>query len=179
MKHLIVFESYEESILEAAISVYDEDEFEKNPGAKPEITAKVTEVVSVVEDLLKRVNDGEIETVTIIADIPSQGSNAPLYLKDVIATEKERMAKRKYSIYGSRTEREDRPEEEDYTDEINVFVDSEFFAEGVERNAGEDFILGIPRSFARKVELDPSLKETYTVKIKPRQVIEVNYKLVK
>ncbi len=178
MKHLIVFESYQEPILEAAIPVYDEDEFDKNPNAEPEISAKVTQIVSVVEDLLKRVEEGEIEGVTIVADIPSQGKNAPAYIQDVIAAERARMAKRKFAIHGSRIEREDRPEEEDYTDEINIFVDSEFFAEGVERNASGDFVLGIPRSFARKVEMDPSLKEKYMVKIRPQQIIEVTYTTV-
>ena len=172
MKHILVYESFE-YLPEAAIPVYDEDEFEKDPKAKRD-TVSTTNVVSKVEDLLNKQKNGEIKGLTVVADIPSQGKNAPPYLKDVISAERERMAKRKYSLYGSRQERDDRPEDEEYTDEINIFVDSEFIVDGVEKGENPG-VFAIPRSFYKKVQLDSSLKNKYLIKITPVQIMEVTY----
>jgi|LauGreDrversion4_2_1035121.scaffolds.fasta_scaffold79838_3 hypothetical protein len=175
MKHLLEYESYENPITEGAIPVYDEDEFVKNTKSKPDMEIKWTQIPAVVEGLLNKVENGELQTVTVVADIPTQGKNAPAYVRDLMTKERERMAQRQQAIHGSRIERSDRPEEEEYRDEINVFVDSEYTIEGVVREVGKDYLIGIPASFVNKVKREPSLKEYYTVKITPQQIIEIYY----
>jgi hypothetical protein len=181
MKHLLMYESFSPSNLleEGSIPVYDEDQAAKDPMALPEMSVKTTQIVETVENLLERKADGEIQNVIVLADIPTQGKNAPQYIRDEMELERQRLAKRKRAIHGSRIERADRPEDEDYTDEINIFVDSEFIVEGVEKNDPIGLVLAIPRSFIRKIEMDKSLKEKYTIKLSPRQIFEISYTLVK
>lgn len=173
MKHLLEYESYS-PINEGAIPVYDEDKFVKDTKAKPEMEIKYTQIPSVVEGLLSKVEAGELVSVSVIADVPTQGKNAPAYVRDLMDKERERMAKRQQALYGSRIEKSDRPED-DYRDEINVFVDSEYAIEGVVREVGKDYLIGIPNSFINTVKREPSKKEYYTVKISPAQVIEVYF----
>ena len=175
MKHLLEYESYENQINEGAISVYDEDEFAKDTRSKPEMEIRFTQIPAVVEGLLDKVKSGEYSSVTVIADLPTQGKNAPEYVRELMTKERERMAQRQQAMYGSRMERADRPEDEEYRDEINVFVDSEYAIEGVVREIGKDYLIGIPASFVNKVKREPSLKEYYTVKISPEQVIEIYF----
>lgn len=173
MKHLLEYESYS-PINEGAIPVYDEDKFVKDTKAKPEMEIKYTQIPAVIEGLLAKVEAGELVNVSVIADVPTQGKNAPAYVRDLMDKERERMAKRQQALYGSRIEKSDRPED-DYRDEINVFVDSEYVIEGVVREVGQDYLIGIPNSFVNTVKREPSKKDYYTVKISPAQVIEVYF----
>ena len=175
MKHLLEYESYENPVNEGAIPVYDEAEFVKNTKSKPEMEIKWTQIPAVVEGLLSKVEAGELTSVTAIADLPTQGKNAPAYVRDLMTKERERMAQRQQAIHGSRIERADRPEDEEYRDEINVFVDSEYTIEGVVREVGKDYLIGVPASFVNKVKREPSLKDYYTVKISPEQIIEIYF----
>jgi hypothetical protein len=175
MKHLLEYESYENPVNEGAIPVYDEAEFVKNTKSKPEMEIKWTQIPATVEGLLNKVETGELSSVTVIADLPTQGKNAPEYVRDLMTKERERMAQRQQALHGSRIERADRPEEEEYRDEINVFVDSEYTIEGVVREVGKDYLIGVPASFVNKVKREPSLKDYYTVKISPDQVIEIYF----
>jgi hypothetical protein len=175
MKHLLEYESYENPVNEGAIPVYDEAEFVKNTKSKPEMEIKWTQIPAVVEGFLNKVEAGEIASVTVIADLPTQGKNAPAYVRDLMTKERERMAQRQQAIHGSRIERADRPEDEEYRDEINVFVDSEYTIEGVVREVGKDYLIGVPASFVNRVKREPSLKDYYTVKISPDQVIEIYF----
>jgi hypothetical protein len=175
MKHLLEYESYENPVNEGAIPVYDEAEFVKNTKSKPEMEIKWTQIPATVEGLLNKVETGELSSVTVIADLPTQGKNAPEYVRDLMTKERERMAQRQQALHGSRIERADRPEEEEYRDEINVFVDSEYTIEGVVREVGKDYLIGVPASFVNKVKREPSLKDYYTVKILPDQVIEIYF----
>jgi hypothetical protein len=178
MKHLLEYESYE-PVNEGAIPVYDEDKFVKNTQAKPEMEIKWTQIPAVIEGLLNKVESGELESVSVIADLPTQGKNAPAYVRDLMDKERERMAKRQQALHGSRIERADRPEDDEYRDEINVFVDSEYVIEGVVREVGGDYLTAIPNSFINTVKREPSKKEYYTVKIAPAQVIEVYFTTAK
>jgi hypothetical protein len=175
MKHLLEYESYENPVNEGAIPVYDEAEFVKNTKSKPEMEIKWTQIPAVVEGLLSKVEAGELTSVTAIADLPTQGKNAPAYVRDLMTKERERMAQRQQAIHGSRIERADRPEDEEYRDEINVFVDSEYTIEGVVREVGKDYLIAVPASFVNKVKREPSLKDYYTVKISPEQIIEIYF----
>lgn len=176
-----MYESFDSTSLlkEGMIPVYDEDLSIKDPMALPEMSVKSVQIVETVENLLERKEAGEIQSVTVLAEIPTQGKNAPAYIRDEMEIERQRMAKRKRAIYGSRIERDDRPEDDHYTDEINIFVDSEFIVQGVEKNDPIGAVLAIPRSFIRKIEMDNSLREKYTIKILPKQIFEISYKLAK
>jgi hypothetical protein len=175
MKHLLEYESYENPVNEGAIPVYDEGEFVKNTKSKPEMEIKWTQIPAVVEGLLSKVEAGELTSITVLADLPTQGKNAPAYVRELMTKERERMAKRQQAIHGSRIERADRPEDEEYRDEINVFVDSEYTVEGVVREVGKDYLIAVPASFVNKVKREPSLKDYYTVKISPDQIIEIYF----
>jgi hypothetical protein len=142
---------------------------------EPAMIIKKPEIISVVDKFIKDQENGKIQSVNVVADIPTQGKRVPQYVVDELAEERKRMAKRKADIYGSRSERADRPEDEDYTDDINIFVDSEFMVQGVVNKLGKDFIIGIPASHKRKVEASKEAMEYYTTYIEPDQVIEVYF----
>ncbi len=134
MKHLLEYESYENQVNEGAIPVYDEAEFIKDTKSKPEMEIKWTQIPAVIEGFLSKIESGELASVNVIADLPTQGKNAPEYVRELMTKERTRMAQRQQAIHGSRMERADRPEDEEDTDEINVFVDSEYAIEGVVRD---------------------------------------------
>ncbi len=179
MIHLLEFEAFsnfslvQENDIRGGIPIYNEDTFMQGGSSKPAMMIKSTELVSTLSRLLADQESGDIEKILVIAEIPTQGKNAPQYVKDDVAVERDRMAKRKYALYGSRVERADRPEEEEYTDAINIFVDSEFIVKGVINKLGKDYVIAIPESKRRKAEASPSAMEYYTVYIEPKQVDEV------
>lgn len=175
MKHLLEYESYENQVNEGAIPVYDEIKFFKDTKSKPEMEISWNQIPGVVEGLLSKVETGEFSSVTVTADIPTQGKNAPEYVRDIMTKERERMAKMQKDMYGSRIERADRPEGEEDKNDINIFIDSEYIIEGVVREIGKDHLIGIPASFVNKVKREPSLKDYYTVKIAPQQIIEIYF----
>lgn len=185
MQHLLEYESYEpkETLKEGNIPVYDEQKFIKNVHVKPEMDINANQVCAAVEGLLNRVEEGELEKVSVIADIPSQGKNAPQYVRDLMAQERKRLGV-KYTRNpeefpeGGRIEKrrmEGGDSFDEYTGEINVFVDSEFVIQSVVREAGKDYLTGIPVSYAFKVKNNPSLKEYYTTRILPQYVEEIHY----
>jgi len=174
MKHLLEFESYDSNINKAKIPVYNEDDHIKNPSGEPEMMVPEEDLIEIVGILLGSQSQGKIEMIVADANIPSQGKNAPDYIKDEISKERDRMAKRKYAIYGSRIEKDDRPED-DYVDAINLYVDSEYVITGTGTNNGEECVLAIPRSFYVKTQRDPSLAQKYTIYLSPKQIEEVSY----
>jgi hypothetical protein len=185
MRHLLEYESYEnvEKVNESSIPVYNEETFIKNVHAKPEMEIAPKQVCAVIEGLLDKVEAGEIERISVIADVPTQGKNAPQYVRDLMAKERMRLGKRYTAApdtapEGSRIEKrrtETGETYDEFTGEINVFVDSEFVIQSVVREAGRDYVIGIPVSYVRKVESNPSLKEYYTVNLLPQNIEEVHF----
>lgn len=176
MKHLLEFDSYspmEEAEVKGGVPVYNEDEFNKNSNAKPAMVIKVPEITSVVNKFIEDQEKGEIEKIVVLAEIPSQGKNAPKYVLDDAAAERERQLQRKTAMYGSRTERSDRPDDDEQTDAINIFVDSEFIVKGVINKLGKDYILAIPESKKKKAESSKEMLDYYTVEIEPKQIFEI------
>ena len=136
MRHLLEYESYENvgGVNESSIPVYNEDIFIKDVHAKPDMEISPKQVTSTVENLLSKVDGGEIEKISVIAEVPTQGKNAPQYIRDLMAKERMRLAK-KYKLApdtapdGARIEKrktETGDSYDEYTGEINVFVDSEY-----------------------------------------------------
>lgn len=157
-----VNESY--SVNESGVPLYRGTNF------NPERTIKRNILLSELQDILAQVMSGELTEVTVLADIPTQGKNAPQYIKDI------------YSEMGMKPsdgEMDDSgddiydPETDTYTirsgmgddAERNIFVDSEFLVKDVDMTKG--VIIGIPYSLRKKnimVELDPETIDEVFVK---------------
>lgn len=175
MKNLFEYESYVKNINESgSIGVYDEDKIAADVNTPPEMMIPPRQVPAVVEGLLERIESGELEQVNVVAEIPTRGKDVPEYLREILKTERERLAKKKLDFYGGRIEKADRPEGEE-PDDINIFVDSEYIIESVVREVNQDYLIGIPASFLSKIRREPSLKNTYLTKIYPHQIIEIYF----
>ena len=177
MKNILEFNDFGQMLNEGRIPVYDAVAFDKNPRIMPTLELKLPEVMDYVTELFDKVESGELERVTVLANIPSQGKKAPQYVTDIIADEKKRLSKRRSAEYGtSRITAEDRPDDYDYTDDLgNIFIDSEYVIDEIVNTSGESYFIGIPESFYDDVTADPSLKSYYGVRIEPTQVEEVYF----
>ena len=174
MIHILEFESYGGLNEAKTIPVYNENDYMRSPSADPEMSVPQEDIVEIIGVLLGSQKHGKIKNLVVDATLPKQGKNSPEYLKSVISDERERMAKRKYFIHGSRIEKDDRPED-DYTDAINIFVDTEFLVISVGENEGKECVFAIPRSLYGKAQRDPSLSQSYTICLFPEQIEEVSY----
>lgn len=174
MKNLLEFESFNGDVNEATVPVYNESDYMKSTSAAPEMKVPTEDLVEIINIFLGSQANGEIQMVMVDANFPTQGKNAPEYIRKEMETERERMAKRKYAIYGSRIEGKDRPED-DYTDAINIFSDVEFVVTGTGQKDGRECVYAIPRSFYYKTKRQPELTDEYTICIFPEQIEQVTY----
>jgi hypothetical protein len=143
------------SVNESGIPLYRGTDF------NPERTIKRNRLLAEVQDLLGQVMSGDLTEVTVLADIPTQGKNAPQYIKDIYAEmgmegygEDEETEDLADDVYDPET---DTYKKVDYEDkERNIFFDSEFIVKEVDMTKG--VIIGIPYSLKKKnilVEIDP------------------------
>src|SRR5210317_188240 len=100
MNNLKLYEEFSKSIYEGVTPVYDETKFKKNVNVKPEMELKYSEVIPKLRDMLAQKEAGQIESITVIAEVPTQGKGAPDYVKDIIAGERERLARQYKSTIG-------------------------------------------------------------------------------
>jgi hypothetical protein len=146
------------SINESGIPLYRGTSFNS------ERTIKRNRLLPELQDLLGQVMTGDLEEVTLIAEIPTQGKNAPQYIKDLYAE----MGMRSKPTEMDYEEEEGFSKEfaEDEEDvESDIFVDSEFVVKEVDMVKG--VILGIPYSMRRKnivIEIDPDNVEEVFIK---------------
>jgi len=131
-------------------------------GVNPEKTIKRNALLIELAGLLNEVNAGKLSEVSVLADIPTQGKNAPKYLQDI------------YSETGtaSTSDEEDMydPETDVYTGDRNpadrsVFVDSEFIVKDINQETG--MIIATPYSLKAKdtlVEIHPDVVEEVFIK---------------
>jgi hypothetical protein len=145
-------------------------EFKKNINVKPEMNIKYSEVASTLRDLLKKKEMGEIQEVLVIAEIPTQGKGAPDYIKDIIAQERERIA-RKYKAQRGIDIDDDREGDFDFDvdrfgNQRSIFFDSEFIVDRIDIIDGKEYIIGIPVSLKDK---------GYEAKIAPIKVEEIYF----
>jgi hypothetical protein len=173
MKYVKIFEDYSAGVSEStysAIPVFNELEFEKNINVKPEMNVKYSEVAATLRDLLKKKEMGEIQEVLVIAEIPTQGKGAPDYIKDIIAQERERIA-RKYKAQRGIDIDDDREGDFDFDvdrfgNQRSIFFDSEFIVDRIDIIDGKEYIIGIPVSLKDK---------GYEAKIAPIKVEEIYF----
>jgi hypothetical protein len=175
MRHITLYENFNyKEVFEAAIPVYNELEMTSKPEPEPDFTAKYSELIDVLEDFLEKKKAGEISEVTVIADIPTQGKGAPDYVEDIIRQERERVASRMRS-QGYNPEVDD-IDLDRFGDKRNIFFDSEFVVDSVQRDEFDRSggrIVGIPYSFWKKGDM------TKKAIIDPLRVDEVFYKPIK
>jgi len=133
-----------------------------------ERTIKRNRLLQELQDLLNQVSEGSLSEVTVLAEIPTRGKNAPQYLKDI------------YSEMGMSDSGEDEdsmydPETDVFQgnrdinqddDTGGIFVDSEFIVKEIDMAKG--VIIGIPHSLRRKegvfAEIDPETVEEVFIK---------------
>lgn len=157
MKNILSFdgflnESYFGEISESGIPLYRGTVF------TPERVLKRNKLLREIQDLLRQAAEGYIDEVSVLAEIPTQGKNAPQYLKDIYA-EMGMSGEDEDSMYDPETDvytgsRDKHPDETG----SNVFVDSEFIVKDIDMTKG--VILATPNSLKRKgiiVEIDPEL----------------------
>jgi hypothetical protein len=136
MNNILRFSDYvNESLLnESGVPVY------VGSSVNPERTIRRNVLVKELTDLLAQVNSGALKEVSVLADIPTQGKNAPEYLKDI------------YKEMSVDDEEQYDPETDVYTGdregEKNVFVDSEFVVKDIDVNTG--IIIATPYSLKHK-----------------------------
>lgn len=158
MKNILSFdsflnESHFEGVNESGIPLYRGTVF------TPERVLKRNKLLREIQDLLGQVAEGYIDEVSVLAEIPTQGKNAPQYLKDIYAEMGMSGEEDDDSMYDPETDvytgsRDKHPDETG----TNVFVDSEFIVKDVDMTKG--VILATPHSLKRKgiiVEIDPEL----------------------
>jgi hypothetical protein len=173
MKYVKIFEDYSAGVSEStysAIPVFNELEFKKNINVKPEMNVKYSEVAATLRDLLKKKEMGEIQEVLVIAEIPTQGKGAPDYIKDIIAQERERIA-RKYKAQRGIDIDDDKEGDFDFDvdrfgNQRSIFFDSEFIVDRIDIIDGKEYIIGIPVSLKDK---------GYEAKIAPIKVEEIYF----
>jgi hypothetical protein len=173
MKHLTLFENFSrnQGLNEASIPVYNEENFRRNINAGPEIEIPFSKVIPKIQELLSQQESGIISSIQVIAEVPTQGKNAPSYVKDVMDQERERIIRKHKEEMGKEIDQDLDMEEFDFDvdrfgNQRTVFFDSEFIVDSVERIGDEEFIIGIPVSLKQR---------GYRVKISPIKVDEIHY----
>ena len=135
----------EQSVYNTGVPLFRGTSFE------PERTIKRNKLISELKSLLTQVMNGTLSEITLVAEIPSQGKNAPQYLKDIYSQ----------MGYDPSRDNEDQYDEENDTylgnrdrtgDEpsTNIFVDSEFLVKETEfADSIDQHIEGVRTGFAR------------------------------
>jgi hypothetical protein len=173
MKYVKIFEDYSAEVSEStysAIPVFNELEFRKNINTKPEMNVKYSEVAATLKDLLKKKEMGGIEEIVVIAEVPTQGKGAPDYVKDIIAQERERIARKIKAQRGIDID-DDREGDFDFDvdrfgNQRTIYFDSEFIVDRVETIDGKEYVIGIPVSLKGK---------GYEAKIAPIKIEEIYF----
>lgn len=154
MSNILRFRDYiNESFLnESGVPVY------VGTAVNPERTIRRNLLVQELISLLGQVHSGALKEVSVLADIPTQGKNAPEYLRDV------------YKELGVEDEEDQYdPETDVYTGrrdtEKNVFVDSEFIVKDIDANTG--VIVATPYSLKNQnVLVEISMEDVEEIFIK-------------
>jgi hypothetical protein len=171
MKHISLFEDYSNKVNEGSTPLYNELDFKKNINAAPVEELKYSEIIPRLRDLLAQKEMGSVENINVIAEVPTQGKGAPDYIKDIIAQERERLARQYKSTIGKKIGSDVEAEEFDFDvnrfgDQRTIFFDSEFIVDRIENVGGNDMIIGIPASLPDK---------GYEAKISPMKVDEIYF----
>ena len=150
----------EQSVYNTGVPLFRGTSFE------PERTIKRNKLISELKSLLTQVMNGTLSEITLVAEIPSQGKNAPQYLKDIYSE----------MGYDPSRDNEDQYDEENDTylgnrdrtgddPSTNIFVDSEFLVKDVDE--ARNVIIAVPYSLKKKnvlVEITPEMVDEAFIK---------------
>ena len=176
MKNLLEFESFNPINEASFVPIYNNQLYVKNPSIDPESKHPASAVISAIQLLMDRMENGEISKISVIADVPTQGKRAPLYVRDSIESEKRRIAAQMAREKGKEITDPEALDFDRYGNKRNFFFDSEFIIDSiVEETGGKKYVIGIPESLYSKAIRDEETKKYYSVEIYPDQVEEVYY----
>lgn len=176
MKNLLEFESFDAVNEASFVPIYNNELYIKNPSMDPESRHQASAVVSAIKALMDRMEDGEISKISVIADIPTQGKRAPLYVRDSIESEKRRIATQMAREKGKEITDPEALDFDRYGNKRNFFFDSEFIIDSIVEEAnGKKYVIGIPESLYNKAVGDEETKKYYSVEIHPDQIEEIYY----
>lgn len=170
MRHIKIYEEFK-AVNEAGIPVYNDIEFNKT-GGMAEMEVPTTKVLSTIEDFLRQKDEGAIDLVTVVAEIPTQGKRKPKYVDEIVQKAKEEAARRFRLETGADIEQAAPSDIERAGVMKDIFLDSEFVVDRVESTEDGFFIVGYPKSLLTKAAKDP---EYYSVYISPNQVEEIHF----
>jgi hypothetical protein len=149
----------EQSVYNVGVPVY------MGTAINPEKTIKRNKLLPELKDYLAQVMAGTLSEITLVAEIPTQGKNAPQYLKDIYSEmgydpskEDDMYDEENDTFLGNRDRTGDEPSS-------NIFVDSEFIVKDVDLT--KNVILGTPYSLKRKgivIEIDPAMVDEVFIK---------------
>ena len=172
MKHIKIYENFVSNVNEAySIPVYDDTAFNKT-GGEPEMHVSPLKAVAVIQDLLDQKGMGEVDDITVVAEIPTQGKTKPAYVDEVIAKAKKEAALKFRRETGVDIEKAAPSDIERAGVMQDIFFDSEFVVDRIDKSADGTFIVCYPQSLAAKAKTDPA---RYSVYLKPDQIEEVHY----
>jgi len=128
--------------------------------------------VSVIQDLLDQKGMGEVDDITVVAEIPTQGKTKPAYVDEIVAKAKEDAALKFRRETGIDIEKAAPSDIERAGVMQDIFFDSEFIVDRIDRSADGTFIVCFPQSLLAKAKTNPA---HYSVYLKPEQIEEVHY----
>jgi hypothetical protein len=170
MRHIKIYEEFK-AVNEAGIPVYNDIEFNKT-GGMPEMEVPNTAVISTIEDLLRQKEEGAIDLITVVAEIPTQGKRKPKYMDEIIQKAKKETARKFRLETGADIEQAAPSDIERAGVMQEIFFDSEFVVDRVESTEDGLLIVGYPQSLLAKAAKDPMY---YSVYISPSQVEEIHF----
>lgn len=170
MKHIRIYEEFS-SVNESSVELYNDSEFSQT-GGEPEAKIRINDIPNTIEGLLAKKEAGEIDTITVVADIPMQGKRKPPYVDELIQKAKEEVALRARREAGSDAEAAAPSDIERASVMEEIFFDSEFIVHKIEKLSDGVFIVGIPYSLRKKAEKDLAF---YSAMISPSQIEEIHY----
>lgn len=149
------------SLNEAGVPLYRGSSF------NPEKTIKRNMLLPELQNLLDQLRSGSISEVTVLGEVPTQGKNAPEYLRDLFketgAEPEDETEDIEDDVYDPETETWKKSDYE--KKERNIFVDTEYILKDVDMTKG--VVLGIPYSLRKNnivVELDPETIDEVFIK---------------
>ncbi len=189
MKYIKIYESFLDqsasNVDSGAIPVFDDMEFSRS-GGKPEEFISIKRVIKYVADLLERKEQGEFESVNVVAIMPYSGKRTPKWVRDMVYQERKKLVLKRLREAGSKVTNPAPSDIEREPFKGELSIDSEYEVVGIEG----DMLVTYPISIYNEIfenemppvtdamsgegdKIDP--KEYYRTLIHPENVEEIHY----
>jgi len=170
MKHLKIYENFV-SVNENTIPVYDDTRFAQSSG-EPEKMLSPAKALVLIQELLDEKAAGELDDISVVAEIPTQGKGKPQYIDEIISKAKEEAAKKFRRMTGVDIEQAAPSDIERAGVMKDIFIDSEFIVDRIDSSSDGTFVVAYPQSLIDKAKTNPGY---YSVYLKPEQIEEIHY----